>query len=338
MRIVNPTWKNPERIEYRMTRDINNLPRVQIDNSNGALTYIEFLLDTGAVGFLIRKDAVKKLGTKSINKMERVRYIGVANKPRISLGTVEKTLFIAERAFHVKFDVVEDLPVEGILGANFINQYVILINNQTGILTLQQEPIKFHDKFKLERRIGRFKLKRICIPAGKKISLTIFSSLPKQNERFNVLMEKEDDNNGRNEDYSDNHKIDLEQRNNFHFTENANFTTLHGRDRIIGLSNELNLSHLSDEKFQPIENLVEHFNDDFFLNGNELTHTDIAIHEIETSTNIPINKRQYRMPESTKARIDEENDEILKQGIIKPSTNPWNAPVLYVPKKPGADG
>ena len=104
-----------------MTRDINNLPRVQIDTSNGALAYIEFLLDTGAVGSLIQKDAVKKLGAKSINKMERVRYIGVANRPGISLGTVKKTLFIAERAFHVKFDVVEDLPVEGILGAYFIS-------------------------------------------------------------------------------------------------------------------------------------------------------------------------------------------------------------------------
>ena len=60
LRIVNPTWKNPERIEYRITRDINNLPRVQIDNSNGALAYIEILLDTGAVGSIIRKDAVKK--------------------------------------------------------------------------------------------------------------------------------------------------------------------------------------------------------------------------------------------------------------------------------------
>ena len=41
---------------------MNNLPRVQIDTSNRALAYIEFLLDTRAVGSLIRKDAVKKLG------------------------------------------------------------------------------------------------------------------------------------------------------------------------------------------------------------------------------------------------------------------------------------
>ena len=66
-----------------------------------------------------------------------------------------------------------------------------------------------------------------------------------------------------------------------------------------------------------------------------MTHTDLAIHEIETSTNIPINKRQYRMPESTKVHIDEQIDEMIKQGIIKPSTSPWNAPVLCVPKKPG---
>ena len=136
LRIVNPTREDPERIEYRMIRDINNLPRIKLDSLNGATEYIEFLLDTGADGCLIRKDSVKKLGVDGINKMEKVRYIGVANTPRVSLGTVKKTFWIAERAFHVKFDVVEDLPVEGILGSSFINQYVVLINTQAGTLTL----------------------------------------------------------------------------------------------------------------------------------------------------------------------------------------------------------
>ena len=157
-------------------------------------------------------------------------------------------------------------------------------------------------------------------------------------DNLTLLWKKTEDNSSKNEEYSDNHEIDLELRNDFDFLENANFNSLHGRDRIIGLSNELNLSHLSDEKFQPIKNLVERFNDVYFLNGDKLTHTDIAIHEIETSTNIPINKRQYRMTESTKVHIDEQIDETIKQGIIKPSTSPWNAPVLCVPKKPGADG
>ena len=49
LRIINPRKGNPERIEQRMTRDINNLPRVQIDTSNGALACIMFLLDTVAV-------------------------------------------------------------------------------------------------------------------------------------------------------------------------------------------------------------------------------------------------------------------------------------------------
>ena len=134
-----------------MSRSITNLPRVKIDTENGADELIEFLLDTGASGSLIRKDAVEKLGAASINRTERVKYIGVANNPRISMGTVSKTFWIAERAFYVKFDVVKDLPVEGILGADFINQYVVFINNQTGILTSQQEPIKFHEDFALNR-------------------------------------------------------------------------------------------------------------------------------------------------------------------------------------------
>ena len=146
---------------------------------------------------------------------------------------------------------------------------------------------------------------------------------------------KSEINNGNTEEYSNENEIDLELRNDFDFIENANFKPLRGGDRIIGLSHELDLSHLSEENFQPIKSMVENFNDVFFLKGDKLTHTDIAIHEIETSTNIPINKRQYRFLESTKAQIDEQIEEMEKQGIIKPSRSPWNASVLCVPKKVG---
>ena len=69
-----------------------------------------------------------------------------------------------------------------------------------------------------------------------------------------------------------------------------------------------------------------------------MSKTKAAVHSIETTTNVPINKRQYRFPEATKRHINDEIDEMRAQGIIKPSTSPWNAPVLCVPKKPDASG
>ena len=53
---------------------------------------------------------------------------------------------------------------------------------------------------------------------------------------------------------------------------------------------------------------------------------------------MPINKRQYRFPEATKQHINEQIDEMLRQGIVKPSKSPWNAPVLCIPKKNIDDG
>ena len=86
LRIINPTKKSPERIEYRMNRSATNLPRVKIDIENGTDQLIEFLLDTGATGSLIRRDAIRKLGVKGINRTERIKYIGVANSGGRSAG------------------------------------------------------------------------------------------------------------------------------------------------------------------------------------------------------------------------------------------------------------
>ncbi|XP_053698961.1 probable serine/threonine-protein kinase clkA [Sabethes cyaneus] len=132
--------------------------------------------------------------------------------------------------------------------------------------------------------------------------------------------------------------LDLDSRMDCDLLEHKQSPRAIGSDRINKLREAINLAHLPDKDFTEIKSILENFVDLFFFKGDRLTITDIAVHEIETSSNIPINKRQYRFPEATKRHINKEIEEMRAQGIIKPSTSPWNAPVLCVPKKPDADG
>lgn len=121
------------------------------------------------------------------------------------------------------------------------------------------------------------------------------------------------------------------QKEDLSLTENKRFTQANGRNRIDQLLDTINLQHIKHESLKPMKSIIEQFSDVFYLKGDHLTITNAAEHEIETTTNIPINKRQYRFPESTKRQINEEIEKMERQGVIQPSKSPWNAPVLCIP-------
>ncbi|KAI2648039.1 Retrovirus-related Pol polyprotein from transposon opus [Labeo rohita] len=66
-----------------------------------------------------------------------------------------------------------------------------------------------------------------------------------------------------------------------------------------------------------------------------LGQTSIIKHLILTSISIPVCKRAYPVPVNKQNFIDEEVKAMLDEGIIRPSTSPWAAPVVLVPKKDG---
>jgi len=49
----------------------------------------------------------------------------------------------------------------------------------------------------------------------------------------------------------------------------------------------------------------------------------------------PIYKRPYRMDANQLAELKEKIQELFDKGYIRPSTSPWGAPVIFVPKKDG---
>jgi hypothetical protein len=49
----------------------------------------------------------------------------------------------------------------------------------------------------------------------------------------------------------------------------------------------------------------------------------------------PIYKTPYRMATIELAKLKEHIKELLEKGFIHPSSSPWGAPVIFVPKKNG---
>ena len=54
---------------------------------------------------------------------------------------------------------------------------------------------------------------------------------------------------------------------------------------------------------------------------------------IDTGTHSPIKQRPYRTPPNLKKFEEEQIEEMLKNGVIRPSASPWSSPVVLAPKK-----
>ncbi len=60
-------------------------------------------------------------------------------------------------------------------------------------------------------------------------------------------------------------------------------------------------------------------------------------HRIDLLPNTrPVSIPAYRLPKSQRAVADQLVQEMIDQGVVQPSTSPWNAPLFLVPKKDGS--
>ena len=112
-------------------------------------------------------------------------------------------------------------------------------------------------------------------------------------------------------------------------------------NRLSKLRNELRTDHLNSEEKVSLVKICEEYNDVFYLPGDKLTFTTAAEHAIPTPAIDPtrgINTKPYRIPEVHREKVQKQTKEILIDGIIEPSTSPWNSPILVIPKKADASG
>ncbi len=71
------------------------------------------------------------------------------------------------------------------------------------------------------------------------------------------------------------------------------------------------------------------------LNNNIGCTNGVEI-KINTGDHTPIRKRPYRLPLTKRKVVEDEIENMLEKGVIRPSQSPWAAPVTLVPKKDGS--
>lgn len=96
--------------------------------------------------------------------------------------------------------------------------------------------------------------------------------------------------------------------------------------------------HMNDEEKYHIEKLCLSFSDIFHRENSPLTFTNQVKHRIKTTDEIPVYTKSYRYPFIHKPEVQKQINDMLNQGIIRPSDSPWSSPIWIVPKKSDASG
>ena len=100
---------------------------------------------------------------------------------------------------------------------------------------------------------------------------------------------------------------------------------------------DLSDTTLTEAQQAQLQDLVAEYRDIFALSPEELGHTGLVRHRIETGDNQPIRQRPYRVSEAQHGLIEEHVTDMLNRGIIQPSVSPWSSPIILVKKKDGTD-
>lgn len=100
----------------------------------------------------------------------------------------------------------------------------------------------------------------------------------------------------------------------------------------------LRTGHLNDEESCNLINLCSEYSDVFYVEGEQLSFTNQIKHSINTTDDNPVHSKTYRYPYIHREEVRNQVQSMLRQGIIRPSTSAWSAPIWVVPKKSDASG
>ena len=93
---------------------------------------------------------------------------------------------------------------------------------------------------------------------------------------------------------------------------------------------------LSENQKQSLHHLLVKHRDAFMGQDGRLGRTDKSQHRIDTGDAMPIKQHARRTPIHLRAEVQQQLDDMLEQGVIRPSQSPWASPVVLVKKKDGS--
>uniref|UniRef100_A0A131YJC7 Gypsy nogag n=1 Tax=Rhipicephalus appendiculatus TaxID=34631 RepID=A0A131YJC7_RHIAP len=81
--------------------------------------------------------------------------------------------------------------------------------------------------------------------------------------------------------------------------------------------------------------LIRKHSASFDIQSKLLGRTAVAVHRIETEGNSIVRRRPYRAS-AAERKIEDNVADMLKRGIIRPSSSSWSSPVVLARKKDGS--
>ena len=99
---------------------------------------------------------------------------------------------------------------------------------------------------------------------------------------------------------------------------------------------EASVTELPPEHHRLVAELLIEYQDIFSSGDNDLGRTGRVRHSINTRAAESIRSRFRRMAPVQQAEADRQIRDMLKRGLIEPSTSPWSSPIVLVTKKDGS--
>lgn len=102
--------------------------------------------------------------------------------------------------------------------------------------------------------------------------------------------------------------------------------------------NPYEFQDLNEEEKRNVLHLLRDYSDLFWTKDKPLTFTNRITHRINTVDDRPTYSNSYRYPAAFREEVDNQINDLLTQGVIRPSRSPYNSPLWIVPKKDDSMG
>jgi transposase InsO family protein len=96
-----------------------------------------------------------------------------------------------------------------------------------------------------------------------------------------------------------------------------------------------NLECLPRAEATKLTDILIEYEDIFSKDKMDIGCVKNVVHHIDTGDALPVACAPRRVPQGVEDKVDELVEQLVKHNIIRPSTSPWNAPIVVVRKKDG---
>ena len=95
-------------------------------------------------------------------------------------------------------------------------------------------------------------------------------------------------------------------------------------------------TQLSSSERKELLNQINRHSSVFSGDPKKPRASDLVTHRIPTGDHLPVKHKRTAIPRAWEEEVNSQASEMLKNGIIRNSSSPWNSPVLLVRKKDGS--